>query len=102
MLTEAGVSVEVSNRLLEKEGIIPDCPSWLGNLEKLENGVRYRYEKTYDSQKKEIIFTKTDVDWNWLYGVLEPGRYRIIKPVDDFRGTGDFTMYYLGAEFEIE
>lgn len=213
--TEAGVSVEVSNRLLEKEGIIPDCPSWLGTLEKLENGVRYRYEKTYDSQKKEIIFTKTDVetntvveetifnsenasfishrnaadekaspfesmvnslagvsmeimegsatatsvklrlenktkqniifgdsyaiqkysdgqwqsipyiidsvgfhdiaypllkgdpketdvDWNWLYGVLEPGRYRILKPVDDFRGTGDFTTYYLGAEFEIE
>lgn len=45
---------------------------------------------------------EADVDWEVFHGILEPGRYRIIKPVDDFRGTGDFTKYYLGAEFEIE
>lgn len=215
LLTGAGVSVDVSNRLLEKEGILPDCPSWIGTIEKLEHGVRYRYETAYDPQKKEIIYTKTDVeantvveetvfnsetgafvshrntadkkisqseaavnslagvsmeavegsvtaasvrlrlknetekdimfgdvyaiqryadgqwhsvpyiidnwgfhevayplfkgepqeadvDWEVFHGILEPGRYRIIKPVDDFRGTGDFTKYYLGTEFEIK
>lgn len=42
-----------------------------------------------------------EVDWEWLYGSLEPGHYRIGKEVMDFRGTGDYDkeMYY--AEFEI-
>ena len=41
------------------------------------------------------------VDWEWLYGSLEPGHYRIGKEIMDFRGTGDYdkVMYY--AEFEI-
>lgn len=43
-----------------------------------------------------------EVDWEWLYGSLEPGHYRIGKEIMDFRGTGDYDkkMYY--AEFEIE
>lgn len=43
-----------------------------------------------------------DVDWEWLYGSLEPGHYRIGKEIMDFRGAGDYDqkMYY--AEFEIE
>lgn len=41
------------------------------------------------------------VDWNWLYGSLKPGKYRIIKDVLDFRGTGDYDTYYLAAEFTI-
>ena len=42
-----------------------------------------------------------EVDWEWLYGSLEPGHYRIGKEIMDFRGTGDYNkeMYY--AEFEI-
>lgn len=27
-------------------------------------------------------------DWEALYGTLEPGRYRLVKPVMDFRGPG--------------
>lgn len=42
------------------------------------------------------------VDWNWLYGSQEPGEYRIIKDILDFRGTGDFDKYYLAAEFILE
>jgi uncharacterized cupredoxin-like copper-binding protein len=42
-----------------------------------------------------------EVDWKWLYGTLEPGEYRIIKDILDFRGTGDFDTYYLAAEFVI-
>lgn len=42
------------------------------------------------------------VDWKWLYGSLDAGKYRIVKDIMDFRGTGDFDNYYLAAEFEIQ
>lgn len=41
------------------------------------------------------------VDWNWLYGSLDAGEYRIVKYISDFRGTGDYDTYYLTAEFTI-
>lgn len=41
------------------------------------------------------------IDWGWLYGELEPGAYRIIKSVDDFRKTGDYDQYNICAYFEI-
>lgn len=41
-------------------------------------------------------------DWEWLYGSLDRGQYRIIKDVLDFRKAGDFDVYYLGVEFEIK
>ena len=31
------------------------------------------------------------IDFEWLYGKLEPGRYRIVKTITDFRETGDYT-----------
>ena len=42
-----------------------------------------------------------DVKWEWLYGELSEGKYRIGKEIMDFRNTGDYdaTIYY--AEFEI-
>lgn len=42
-----------------------------------------------------------EMDWEWLYGNLEIGNYRIIKDVLDFKGTGDYNQYYLSTEFEI-
>lgn len=42
------------------------------------------------------------MDWQVFHGSLEPGKYRIIKDISDFRGTGDYTKYNLGAEFEIK
>ena len=41
------------------------------------------------------------VDWEWLYGSLNTGEYRIVKDILDFRNTGDFDRYYLAAEFTI-
>ncbi len=41
------------------------------------------------------------VDWEWLYGSLDPGDYRIVKDILDFRGTADYDKYYLAAEFTI-
>lgn len=45
--------------------------------------------------------TEWEVDWEWLYGSLAPGHYRIGKEIMDFRGTGDYDkeMYY--AEFVL-
>ena len=42
-----------------------------------------------------------EMDWEWLYGSLETGDYRIIKDVSDFKETGDYHQHYLSAEFEI-
>lgn len=39
------------------------------------------------------------VDWNWLYGSLDTGEYRIVKNISDYRGSGDYDTYYLDAEF---
>ena len=42
-----------------------------------------------------------EVNWEWLYGELPEGKYRIGKEIMDFRDAGDYdsTIYY--AEFEI-
>ena len=40
-----------------------------------------------------------ELDWEWLYGKLAPGEYRIGKDVDDFRATGDFDQYMIYAQF---
>ncbi|MFY9176075.1 MAG: immunoglobulin-like domain-containing protein [Caldicoprobacterales bacterium] len=42
-----------------------------------------------------------EVNWEWLYGSLDKGEYRIIKDILDFRETGDFDTHYLAAEFAI-
>lgn len=41
------------------------------------------------------------VSWDWLYGSLDTGEYRLVKDIGDFRGTGDYDTYYLAAEFAI-
>lgn len=43
-----------------------------------------------------------DVDWEWLYGKLPSGDYRIGKEFMNFRGTGDFDKEIVYAEFTIE
>ncbi len=42
------------------------------------------------------------VNWEWLYGQLPAGEYRIVKDILDIRAPGDLTKYYLAAEFEIK
>ena len=46
--------------------------------------------------------TEWEVDWQWLYGELPAGAYRIGKEFMDFRGSGDFDEAMFYAEFEIE
>lgn len=42
------------------------------------------------------------VGWEWLYGELPIGEYRIGKEIMDFRGTGDYDKEIFYAEFSIE
>lgn len=37
--------------------------------------------------------TEWQINWEWLYGKLGPGDYRICKTVMDYRGPGDYTEY---------
>ena len=42
-----------------------------------------------------------EVDWEWLYGEVPSGKYRIGKSIMDFRGSGNFDTAIYFAEFEI-
>jgi len=60
LLTDAGVSVEVSNTTCDP--LYSNYPMWIGNREVLENGVRYVYETSYHKEAHEIEFTKYEYD----------------------------------------
>jgi len=42
-----------------------------------------------------------EINWEWLYGELPEGKYRIGKEMMDFRGTGDYDTAIYYAEFVI-
>lgn len=46
--------------------------------------------------------TKWDINWEWLYGKLTAGEYRIGKEIMNFRGPGDFDQEMVYAHFEIK
>lgn len=52
-------------------------------------------DAAYDIKTNDI--TELDVKWNWLYGELSPGYYRLCKKVVDFRKTNDYDeeIYYV-------
>jgi len=58
------------------------------------------HQVAYNAPKDETVIH--EVKWDILYGELPKGKYRIIKDMLDFRGTGDYTKYYLATEFEIK
>ena len=62
LLTDAGVSVDVSNSISDK--LFANYPTWIGNREALENGVRYVYEMSYNKEGHEIDFTKYEYGTN--------------------------------------
>lgn len=51
-----------------------------------------------EKKSRELV-----IDWEWLYGTLNEGEYRIVKDVyvSDFSSTADYDKYYLYAEFNI-
>ena len=60
LLTEEGVSVEASNRLLEYSREVGEYPMWIGSLEKVEDGVRYIYEQILEKENQRILYRKTE------------------------------------------
>lgn len=80
-------------------------------LEQLTEGAWKKVD--YLSQEHEIAWTaeayliptedtvKWEVNWEWLYGELSPGQYRIGKGIMDFRESGDYDTAMHYAEFEI-
>ena len=46
--------------------------------------------------------TQWDVNWEWLYGELSAGEYRIGKEIMNFRGPGDYDTELVYAEFIIQ
>ena len=43
-----------------------------------------------------------ELNWEWLYGKLPAGTYRIGKEIMDFRETGDYDTEWYYTEFEIK
>ncbi len=60
LLTELGVSVEVSNKLFDSfyKQHSSNYPYFIGTQEYIENGLRVVYEMDYNDTQKEITFTK--------------------------------------------
>lgn len=62
LLTDLGVSVDVSNHLCETIEKEKPYPYWIGNKEIIENGIRYVYQVDYDKKSQTIIFTKYEYE----------------------------------------
>ena len=60
-----GVSAQVSNMLVSKN--YANYPHWVGNQEKIEDGIRFVYEMNYDKENDQI----KSVDENGEYLKLE-------------------------------
>ena len=43
--------------------------------------------------------TECALNWEWLYGTLKAGSYRLKKEIMDFRASGDFDNYTVCAQF---
>lgn len=61
LLTDLGVSVEVSNMMIGNKKI-SNYPYWVGNLERLEDGFRFFYELSYDEKSHTITYSKLNYD----------------------------------------
>ena len=57
-------------------------------------------EEAWIIEKESTTFW--EVDWEWLYGKLPAGEYRIGKEITNFRATGDYDEETLYADFIID
>ncbi len=46
--------------------------------------------------------TEFEIKWEWLYGKLPTGTYRLTKGFTDFRKSGDYDNFTYWTEFEIK
>jgi len=57
-------------------------------------------QRQYEKNDRKTSVWK--INWSYFYGELPAGKYRIVKDFLEVREPGDFTKYYLAAEFEIK
>ncbi len=114
-----GAFLEVDN--VTPTGLTLSCASAGGTPSgTLQTGERYVVQTLYNGRWKEVdtlrepIFTTQaifvseetpiiwEIDWQWLYGTLPNGQYRIGKEIMDYRQPGDFDIAWVYAEFTIE
>ena len=116
-----GITLKTEN--VTPKGLTVICEQSGGeNIAELNTGSYYviqRYDKEWTNveylpQEYDISWTSEawiitkdssnswDVDWEWLYGELPVGSYRIGKEFMNFRGTGDYDKEILYTYFEIK
>ncbi len=69
-------------------------------VDTLEIGEYTWHQIAYKIKKNDI--TELRVDWEWLYGELEPGYYRMKKEFMDYRAAGDFDKETYELYFTVE
>ena len=93
------------------------------SLKNFQTGSWYQLEKEVNGEWQELDYvltnseiawtdeawiinkdseTEFEENWEWLYGKLETGKYRITKEVMDLKMTGDYDTYTLTAQFVLE
>lgn len=116
--------VQLSRKNVSPRGMTLVCQQSGGDpTGELHTGSYYSLEKRLDDDWQEVekldlegdlawtdeawiipmdATVEWEVDWEWLYGQLPGGWYRIGKEITDFRETGDYDtrMYYL--IFQVE
>ncbi|WP_052345912.1 immunoglobulin-like domain-containing protein [Paucisalibacillus sp. EB02] len=66
-------------------------------------GASYGFgEPGYELDSDSSNVSDWTVDWEWLYGSLDIGEYRIVKSILDVRKPGDYDRHHLIAEFTID
>ncbi|MBR6537570.1 MAG: hypothetical protein IKT67_10250 [Lachnospiraceae bacterium] len=75
-----------------EDGVWKDVPTVIE--EYAWNSLAYHFPEGQD--------TEFDYTWEWLYGKLPAGMYRLTKGFMDFRGAGDYDTAVYWVEFEIK
>ena len=117
-----GVTFEVEN--VTAKGLTINCRQSGGeNVFELNTGSYFVVQKKENSawvnveyvpQEHDVVWTSEawaihkedtttwNVVWEWLYGELPSGEYRIGKEIMNFRDTGDFDKQMVYAEFKVK
>ncbi len=116
-----GVTLEAEN--ITASGLTIVCKQSGGEeVSELFTGSYYVLQRSEDSEWVDVEFlpqeydvtwtseawiidkkseTSWNVNWEWLYGNLPAGEYRIGKEIMNFRKTGDYDEEIIYAYFEI-
>ena len=57
------------------------------------------HQLAYSLTKDGIL--ELDIEWSYIYGELNSGKYRIRKNITDFRKAGDYDTYDVYCEFIV-